>query len=175
MRTTWHCLLFLLVACVGKNNEKQTDISKMATTTIENRDIVSIKPVLIDCILSYINDTSISQHQEVIRLYSVSFYKEDNDTLFAISAHTVLPVLSPQDEEDGFEYKGYYLLKSIPILFYDHKNGFGNYFYKVGDLTITVPELHENIENRVGFSQWIYELKNGSLKLSKKTPEFRFK
>jgi hypothetical protein len=179
MRKIWYLLLFLLVACNSKdkgNRHTYISTNKSQSTLISVADTTIINPILLSCLLNYVNDTSIIKYHSAIQMYAIGFYHENNDIFLSISGHCVLPVLSPQDEKDNYEYKGFYLFNKIPVLFYDYKKGCGYKFYNVGKLIKSLPKFYENPENRIGFSSWIYKVNNGySIELFKKISEFRFK
>lgn len=169
----------MIVACSTK--EKWNKYTYPSTNKNQNMmdgstDTTIVKPILLSYLLNYINDTSIAKHKNVIQMYAIGFFHENNAVFLSISGHCVLPVLSPQDVKDNYQYKGYYLYNTIPVLFYDYKKGYGKNFYDVGKLINKRPEFYENSENRIGFSIWIYKVINDyDIELYKKLPEFRFK
>lgn len=170
--------LLIIFACNAVKNENNQSHS-MQESQIDKRsvsDSVIVKTIISKCISNYMKDTSIAKYSETIKLLTVEFFCENRDTILSISGHSVLPVISPQNMQDGYEFKGFLFFNKTPVLFYDNERALGYGFYDVSKLITDSLKLDEAPANRIGFPRWMYKVNNGCrIELLKKTPEFRFK
>jgi hypothetical protein len=175
MRHKLFLILFALVACnpVNKKVAQSTVSTSKYQTTLDSS---IVKPIVSNCISNYMTDSSISKHKDLIRLLLIEFFYENEDTIFSISGHSVIPIIGPQNKSDGYEFQGFIYLNKYPVLFYDNKRGFGLEFYNANKLIKDTLKFDEYPENLVGLPKWLYKVDSkDSLILIRKISEFHLK
>jgi hypothetical protein len=173
-----HILLLFLFA-IGACNPVNKKVVHSTFSTSKYQPILDssiVKPIVSNCISNYMTDSSISKHNDLIRLLLIEFFYENEDTIFSISGHSVLPTIGPQNKSDGYEFKGFTYLNKYPVLFYDNERGLGYEFYNANKLIKDSLKFDEYPENLVGLPKWLYKVHSkDSLILIRKIPEFNLK
>ena len=123
MKYILYLFLLTIVACNSmnkKNAQSNVIVNTSQNITRSIFDTVIVKPIISKCILNYMEDTSIIKYGNKIKLLTVEFFYENEDTILSIGGHSVLPVIGPQNKLDKYDFKGFLFFNKTPVLFYDN-------------------------------------------------------
>jgi len=125
-------ILIFLLGC--KNNTKTENKEVKDNIVAQNMNSNSFDSnVILQPLLAYLLDfidkvDSIPNPYYKTIVYSISFLKENSDTIIDIAASISVPLVKPEFEND-YEIKGIYFLQQKPVVIYDYTESIGEKFY----------------------------------------------